>query len=356
MSSTSTRLSAKTLIDSALPQLIDNTLNNPSQSNAALRRVPRDVRRWDLQADVQLHYDNIQSDLESQTQDFEPMRKSAEQEDGIYRPGDERDIETYFLQTAGASLNKLFEYQIVMSSFRQSGIDIGQGLRTPDVRSRMIVAITSSSSSSSSSSTSSTSTSTSNDIPLVLGEVKRCSLYVNGTNLVTRYSHDRHVEDAIQQLTGYHVFYGCKYGFITTYIMTWASYLSPTGILYISSPYMSTSTGVCSVRTLLHYVISAARSEVEEGKPAWKLPKPHQLPDPENDDGGDQSAHKLSGSKASSKRRQGASSSNKHRRKTRDVMIKTKTHNQQKLIQRRRQSIQPMKSTKKGCQSSYFTS
>jgi hypothetical protein len=99
-------------------------------------------------------------------------------------------------------------------------------------------------------------------------------------------------------------------------MMTWASYLSPTGILYISSPYMSTSTGVCSVLTLLHYVISAARSEVEEGKPAWKLPKPHQLPDPDNDDGGDQSAHKLSGSKASSKRRQGASSSNKHRRKT----------------------------------------
>ena len=107
---------------SRLPPLVGTTSISPSSSRAKLRRTPSTVKLRDcLESDLHRFVENIL--LESYSNySFSPVLVSPQQHN-IYCAAEEDDLRVYFILTAGASLNKCFDYEIQTSTFALHNLD-----------------------------------------------------------------------------------------------------------------------------------------------------------------------------------------------------------------------------------------
>ncbi len=163
----------------------------------------------------------------------------------------EADISSAFAATICNALNQLFLGVMVASSFASSGLIACEGLQTPDFvtvtrRSATGQLVDSSSAAAelmqagiqpcgrtnpgdadeSPIFTASESVKKVTTEPVSFIQVKRINFSMYGRELEILYRDSKPmIVDAIYQIAGYHVAYKCKYGFISSYKHTWATYL-----------------------------------------------------------------------------------------------------------------------------------
>ena len=98
-------------------------------------------------------------------------------------------------------------------------------------------------------------------------------LKAHGTDLIQLFQDRSEVREATYQLSGYHFHYRTKHGFLTTYEVTWASYFSISGTLFVSPPVLATDNGLTSTISVLHYLLTRAAQEEEPVTPCWRVPQ-----------------------------------------------------------------------------------
>jgi hypothetical protein len=109
----------------------------------------------------------------------------------------------------------------------------------------------------------------------LVGETKRHNFAPSPglLDLVERYQKgETHEMDAIHQLCGYHVKFNCKFGVLSTYEYTWATFLTESGHLFISPAFCQDDEGPLSTMNMMRYLICTAADEVNSGT-EWKLPQ-----------------------------------------------------------------------------------
>jgi hypothetical protein len=242
------------LINSPLPPLDDLSSLESSYSQVQQRKVPTDVREWkDFNRDLQNHRRNIPA----VTLDSRPYRKLSRPVNSkgcVYESMHEAQIYLAFTATICVALDALFHGTLWTSQFADSRLVAIQGLRAPD-----LVSVTRGADGESKT--------------VAVIELKRHNLLINGRDLVTCYHEaKRMIEDMVFQITADHFVYKCKFGFVSTYHFTWATFLDSDGVLYISPAFNSDYNGEMSVLNMMYYVLSKACDELNDEPLKWTPP------------------------------------------------------------------------------------
>jgi hypothetical protein len=196
-----------------------------------------------------------------------PVHRSSS---GIYHAYNEFELAMIFLNLAGDSLNELFGESVMTTSYSGSKIDIGDGLRVPEIISRRCFANVDRRRGPGRSAA----TCTSADVSLAFVEMKRHNLTTHGHDMVAAYNSEHiHVRDPFWQLTSYHIRHNCRYGFMSTGEYTWATRLLSSGVLSISPAFRADAAGELSTLNMMYYVLCLASDELAQDPNPWKLPK-----------------------------------------------------------------------------------
>jgi hypothetical protein len=258
------------LLDSALPQISDQTSKTPGSSKARLRRMPKKVSEWHgFRELVKTYREDLPPELARSS-----VRKmiTDEPSSNLLQSGNEAELCHTLMVSLGSSLNHVFNNSVKTCSFSLSPFSVGQGLRTPDFVSFRNF-------SSPLQGMNSPCVSNDNSVRepkiLVVGEGKRRNLAISTdqTNLACRYDDgDSHLMDAIYQLCGYQVQFKCRYGVLSNYEFTWATLLTESGELLISPAFSQGDSGPLSTMNMMRYLICRAAEEVNCGI-EWMLPQ-----------------------------------------------------------------------------------
>ena len=249
------------LLDSPLPPLEDLSPMISSCSLAELRKIPRDVRHWpNFHDEVVNHRRNIPAAI-LESRPYSRLRRPNR----VLVCSSEPEIQTKFSSVVCPALDEIFDETLKTTAFPSSGICQVQGLETPDfvtVRFCGVDGIVK---------------------PVAVFEIKRHNFLLYGKDLVAGYhAGKRMIRDGIFQIDGYHVAYECKYGFISTYHYTWATYLDSDGTLYISPAYNSDNGGDDSVLNMMNYVLCKASAESMDNSNKWTPPLNLEDPPPKS--------------------------------------------------------------------------
>lgn len=225
------------------------------------------------------------------------MPLCASNDEQVYEAGDKKRLETTFLDTVGAAVNRLTRKAVFVSEVSRCPVNLGTGLAVPDLvavsypdRASRLQAILAeqgtdddgdSKSDSDESDSDSQSAAESEQIDnsadsdlsprlVLVVEVKRRNLVNHGSDLVQLYKSGSHVKDAVYQITGYQAKYGCRYGILTTYLYSYATRLDMNGTLYLSKPFESKTSGHLSTLNMVFYLVSMIEQDLLGG--GWETP------------------------------------------------------------------------------------
>ena len=260
-------LSFANLIDSPLPYYVYMAPRTTSPTRAALRLKPIDVKRWTGLKQFVLRN---REQIPSEKLNFTPLppnhyREMIIGQDGMHKCWSEGQMYGVFEFTLCSALNQLFNNSIV-TSMPGNGVSCSEGSRREDFTS-IRQEIGNQQDPQNPSNQGGVVTDLNRKI-VAVWEVKTDALIRKGPDLVSHYAKetDTYVKEAIYQLVGHHISAHCKYGFITTYICTWATFLDSTGILYISDPFFSGDIGFNSVLNMAYYVLCRANAELDSAQ------------------------------------------------------------------------------------------
>ncbi len=232
-------------LDSALPQISDQTSRTPSSSRARLRRIPKKVSDWnDFRKLVKKYREDLPPGLAQSR-----VRKMASFE---------------------SSLNHVSNNSVKTCSFRLSPFSVGQALRTPDFVSFRNFSYPLQGMNS---------PCVSNGDAVLEPKISAvgvvCNLVISTgkTNLTRRYDDgDSHLMDAIYQLCSFQVQFKCKYGLLSNYEFTWATLLTESGELLVSPAFSQGDAGPLSTINMMRYLICRA-AEVVNHRTEWMPPQ-----------------------------------------------------------------------------------
>jgi len=280
------------LLDSQLPPMDDLSISVSTMSKAQLRMIPTAVRSWEnFEVDLIRHRKDIPAEMLSRN--CRNLRRPVGN-GGVITVKLEADICSAFPATICNALDQLFDAEMKTTSFSASGLVAVEGLENPDfvtVTRRMAPLVGSSSGTTESMpagihpdgatdpgdadkqvTTNSESFNPVTVEPVTVFEIRRENFRMYGSDLVTLYNSRRMVQDAIYQITGYHVAYKCKYGFISCYKYSWATYLDEDGVLYTSPCFVSDTIGELSTLNMMYFVNRKAYDELKSRSQMWTPP------------------------------------------------------------------------------------
>ena len=112
-------------------------------------------------------------------------------------------------------------------------------------------------------------------LAIVSGEIKRRNIIIGEhPNIVEQYNAGVSIiRRAVDQLTGYQMIHSTEFGFLSTYIYTWATRLNADGTLLISPSFLSSTGGELSTISMLYFLISLANERAEDVHSGWTPPK-----------------------------------------------------------------------------------
>jgi hypothetical protein len=274
-----------------------STMTKAATTMAQLKKVPTDVRSWpNFKEDLSRHRQNIPAELLLRS--CRNLRRPMT-DNGVITVKLEADICSAFPATICDALDQLFIGEMVISSFSASGLVAVESMDNPDfvtVMRRMPSEQFVGSSSGAAKSTlagiqpsnagvadgspmtakleSVTPATCSLRIELVsFVEIKLINFSMYGRELEILYRHGKWmVQDAIYQITGYHCAYNCKYGFISNYKHTWATYLDNNRVLYVSPCFISDAVGEFSTLNMMYFVNRKAFDGLNSRSEMWTPP------------------------------------------------------------------------------------
>jgi hypothetical protein len=277
------------LLDSPMPPIDDRSICVSAKSEEQLRLIPTEVRSWENFKEVLIHHrESIPTELLSGhcRSLRRPVAKGR-----IITVKLGADIFSAFSTTICDALDQLFDGEMKTTSFSASGLVAVKGKEYPDfvtATKRMAPAqhVGASSGDSemlpagiqfggatgSGGAVEAMTTNPESVHPVTVTEIKRDNLIMYGRDLVALYSSKRIIQDAIDQITGYHVVCKCKYGFISCYMYTWATYLDEDGVLYISPCFVSDTIGELSTLNMMYFVNRKACDELRSRSHMWTPP------------------------------------------------------------------------------------
>ena len=285
----------ETVADCCLPICEDLSGKDTCCSFADLQKIPFQVAEW-------THFAQKVRDYRKGLPDIllKKVISTGDLSFGNSVAYDEKDLTRDFVSHAGSRLNQMFGKAIITRGKASPAVEIGEGLRQPDFLMERVAGmdliihsiITKTVYQQSDDLEdfflpSSEKFTYPANVALAAGETKRRNFNLRGKagitrgdDLVKRYNEkDRQVVDAIYQMTGYQVHYGCKFGFLTTYGKTWATCLSPKGVLYVSPAYSSDTNGHDSLLNMMYFVLSLSANQLGSGKNLFDLPTNLSSPD-----------------------------------------------------------------------------
>ena len=231
------------LLDSKLAPL-DYEPSPSSSSRAALRQIPTSVKKWQgLEHKVARFRNTLSADVLEKRVNFylQPNTQRAHQES---------EVCSAMAYVIGPAIPKIFDETVhmvttsgcpIVTTAGQQGADF-LCYTVDDEESRILAPI----------------------------EIRFCDLSDQGTDLVKRKS-TGYVMDALQQATGYHAHYKCRFAFLSTFLWTWATRLDPDGSLFVSNAWDSQAQGENSVFNLFHYILTQAKERGNSGE-KWRCP------------------------------------------------------------------------------------
>jgi tRNA A-37 threonylcarbamoyl transferase component Bud32 len=285
----------KHLIDSSLPPIEDLCGLRSTVSRICLSREPNKVTEWaNFAGDVFYHRNGLEESVLTQKL-YQPMPLM---QTGPKKVGDEVALQHYFLNTAGPALQTLCDSAVEITDYCTSGQSIGEGLCNPDLMiTRMAGREFRDKRNFDNGERLAQLGQDKEDNfifnsepfrqpisrPIVFGDFKRCSLVTGyntkksltkATDLVKRYNDgERMAVCVVHQICGYHCYYGCKFGLISTYAETWATWMDDSKTLHISQAYLATASGFDSTLNQVYYLICLAVNQLGDGSIRWKCPE-----------------------------------------------------------------------------------
>jgi hypothetical protein len=272
-------------LDSQLPPMDDLSPVLSTRSRGRSRKIPQSVQNWpNFDEDLSHHRQNIPAHL----LDSGPLKmlRRPVTNGQVFVVKRKADICAVLSSTICDALNQLFLKELVTSSFSVSGLaakDSLGALGKPDfvtvTRSTFRLAQEEHAQSCDAAADAGVSQLTRKPKPgkqrqaVTVFDVRRSNLIKYGRDLVSLYNEENQmIRDAVFQITGYHVAHKCKYGFISSYKYTWATYLDDNGVLYISPCFVSDSIETFSTLNMMYYVTCKSFNELKSKPQIWTPP------------------------------------------------------------------------------------